>query len=53
MHLMRECWNAFSIGYILPKRSLLTPVFSRKLQQLREAGMQEKWIKDEMDRVAR
>ena len=53
MHIMKECWNYFPISFVLPKHSPYTELFSLKIHQLNEAGLIDKWKRDEMDKVAK
>ena len=53
MHIMKECWNYFPIGFVLPKASPHTESFSYKIHQLKEAGLIDKWKRDEVDKVQR
>ena len=53
MHVMKECFVPFSIGFALQKDSIYTERFSRKIQQLIEGGFIDKWLRDEFDNVAK
>ena len=53
MHIMKECFVPFSIGLALQKDSIYTEQFSKKIQQLIEGGFIEKWLEDEMNKVAK
>lgn len=45
---MDECFLSLPIAFGLKKDSPLKPMFDYKLRQLREAGLIEKWIADEI-----
>ena len=53
MHVMKECFVPFSIGFALQKDSIYTEKFSKKIQQLIEGGFINKWLTDEFDKVAK
>ena len=53
MHVMKECFVPFGIGFALQKDSIYTEKLSRKIQQLIEGGLIDKWLNDEFDRVAK
>ncbi|TRY75098.1 hypothetical protein TCAL_00607 [Tigriopus californicus] len=48
VHIMDECFLSLPIAFGLKKDSPLKPMFDYKLRQLREAGLVEKWIADEI-----
>ena len=53
-HIMDECWlSSIPVGLGVQRGSPLREVLSRKLNHLSEAGIVDKWIKDELDRVGR
>ena len=51
MHIMRECFIPFVIGFAFQKDSIYTQPFSKKIQQLVEGGFINKWMNDEMEKV--
>ncbi len=50
---MNECWNIQQIVFYFPKGTELKEPFDAVLRRLRESGLISKWIKDEMDKLAR
>ena len=50
---MQECYLPFSVSLALPKNSINTKMFSRKIQMLVEAGIINKWFDEEFEKVAR
>ena len=53
MHIMKECFVPFSVGFALQKDSIYTDKFSRKMNQLIEGGFIGKWLNDEFEKVAK
>ena len=53
MHIMKECFVPFSVGFALQKDSIYTDMFSRKMNQLIEGGFVDKWLNDEFEKVAK
>ena len=53
MHIMRECIKPIGVAFVLQKDSFLTNSFNRKLSQLVESGLTDKWMLDEFEKVAK
>ena len=53
MHVMRECIKPIGVAFVLQKDSFLTKSFNRKLSQLVESGLTDKWMLDEFEKVAK
>ena len=53
MHVMKECLTPYRVAFGLSKGNPLTRPFGRVIQRLIEAGLVRKWMKDELDLIAR
>ena len=53
MHIMKECIKPVGVAFVLQKDSLLTNQFNRKITQLVESGLTDKWMLDEFEKVAK
>ena len=53
MHIMRECIKPIGVAFVLQKDSFLTNSFNKKLSQLVESGLTDKWMLDEFEKVAK
>ena len=53
MHIMKECIKPIGVAFVLQKDSLLTNQFNRKITQLVESGLTDKWMLDEFEKVAK
>ena len=53
MHIMRECIKPIGVAFVLQKDSSLTKSFNKKLSQLVESGLTDKWMLDEFEKVAK
>ena len=53
MHIMKECFVPFSVGFALQKDSIYTDKFNGKMNQLIEGGFIGKWLNDEFEKVAK
>ena len=53
MHIMRECIKPIGVAFVLQKDSFLTKSFNKKLSQLVESGLTDKWMLDEFEKVAK
>ena len=53
MHIMKECFVRFSVGFALQKDSIYTDKFNGKMNQLIEGGFIGKWLNDEFEKVAK
>ena len=53
MHIMKECIKPIGVAFVLQKDSILTHQFNKKINQLVESGLTEKWMQDEFDKVAK
>lgn len=53
MHIAQECSKPFNICFGLPKNSIFTDPMSEIIVRLKEAGIVNKFFKDEMDSVAK
>ena len=51
LHLVKECVIDKRVGFGLSKHSRFTEKFSNVIQSLQEAGLIQKWIGDEMDKI--
>ena len=49
---MSECLFPFNVAFALQKDSLLTNVFGSTIERLSETGFFDKWIEEELDKVA-
>ena len=50
---MKECFVPFSIAFALQKDSIYTEKFNKKMSQLVEGGLIDKWLNDEFDKVGK
>ena len=53
MHIMKECIKPIGVAFVLQKDSLLTNQVNRKITQLVESGLTDKWMLDEFEKVAK
>ena len=52
VYMVPECWKKFPIVLYFPKGSKLVSKFDNVIGRLNQAGIIQKWKKDEMDEVA-
>ena len=52
-HIMNECFDSYRVAYPVPKNSIYKPMFDRKIKQIIEAGLTNKYFKDEMEKQAK
>ena len=52
MHIAKECFGSFRVAYAVPKDSPYKADFDRKISQMIEAGLPDKYYNDEMEKVA-
>ena len=52
LQVMKECVVPYRVAFGLPKGSIHNADISTTIQQLLEAGLVNKWIKDELDSLA-
>ena len=53
MHIVKECFNRFSVAFYVPQNSKYKAVFDRKNVRIFEAGLTSHYIEYEMDKVAK
>lgn len=53
MHIMQQCLTPYRVALALSKGNPLTGPFSEAIQRLVEAGLSKKWLRDELDAIAR
>ena len=53
MHIMKECIKPIGVAFVLQKDSILTSQFNKKIAQLVESGLTDKWMQDEFEKVAK
>ena len=53
MHIMKECIKPIGVAFVLQKDSFLKNSLNKKLSQLVESGLTDKWMLDEFEKVAR
>ena len=53
MHIMKECIKPIGVAFVLQKDSILTSQFNKKISQLVESGLTDKWMQDEFEKVAK
>lgn len=51
MHIMRECFKAFQVAFVLQKDSVYKDRMMDVMMRLTEAGLVTHWFNDEMDKV--
>ena len=52
MYVMDKCWLKIPIGLLTLRNGVFTEVVSKKLEQIFEAGLVQKWKREQLDKIA-
>ena len=53
MHIIKECLISYQVAFAVPLTSVYKPRFDSVVRRLTEAGMVNKWFRDEMEKAAK
>lgn len=49
IHVVKECPRSYTIGYLMPHRSIFLEMINKNVLRFLEAGLITKWFNDAMD----